>query len=73
MGISETLKAIADPVRRDILEMLKTEKKLLGKLQKNLISQGQQSRIIYHNKKSESHHREQIQKFYLLRIKHICI
>ena len=26
MGMSETLKAIADPVRRDILEMLKTEK-----------------------------------------------
>ena len=27
MGMSETLKAISDPVRRDILEMIKYEKK----------------------------------------------
>ncbi len=32
MGISETLKAIADPVRRDILEMLKQEKKSAGEI-----------------------------------------
>lgn len=30
MGISETLKAISDPVRREILEMLKYEKKTAG-------------------------------------------
>ena len=32
MGMSETLKAISDPVRRDILEMLKTEKKSAGEI-----------------------------------------
>lgn len=32
MGISETLKAISDPVRRDILEMLKTERKSAGEI-----------------------------------------
>ncbi len=32
MGMSETLKAISDPVRRDILEMLKKEKKSAGEI-----------------------------------------
>lgn len=32
MGMSETLKAISDPIRRDILEMLKTEKKSAGEI-----------------------------------------
>ena len=32
MGISETLKAISDPVRRDILEMLKQERKSAGEI-----------------------------------------
>lgn len=32
MGMSETLKAISDPVRRDILEMLKFEKKSAGEI-----------------------------------------
>ena len=30
MGMSETLKAISDPVRRNILEMLKKEKMTAG-------------------------------------------
>ena len=30
MGISKTLKAISDPVRRDIMEMLKYEKRTAG-------------------------------------------
>ncbi len=30
MAMSETLKAISDPVRREILEMLKSEKKSAG-------------------------------------------
>lgn len=30
MGISETLKAISDPVRREILQMLKEDKKTAG-------------------------------------------
>ena len=30
LGISETLKAISDPVRREILELLKYEKKTAG-------------------------------------------
>ena len=34
MGISETLKAITDPVRRDILEMLKQGKKSAGEISK---------------------------------------
>ena len=32
MGMSETLKAISDPVRRDILNMLKEEKKSAGEI-----------------------------------------
>lgn len=32
VGISETLKAISDPVRRDILEMLKKERKSAGEI-----------------------------------------
>lgn len=32
MGMSETLKAISDPVRRDILEMLKVSRKSAGEI-----------------------------------------
>ncbi len=32
MGINETLKAISDPVRRDILQMLKEGKKSAGEI-----------------------------------------
>lgn len=32
MGMSETLKAISDPARRDILNMLKEEKKSAGEI-----------------------------------------
>lgn len=32
MGINETLKAISDPVRRDILQMLKDGKKSAGEI-----------------------------------------
>ena len=32
MGINETLKAISDPVRRDILSMLKEDKKSAGEI-----------------------------------------
>lgn len=32
MGMSETLKAISDPVRRDILEMIKDERKSAGEI-----------------------------------------
>ena len=32
MGMSETLKAISDPVRRDILDMLKQERKSAGEI-----------------------------------------
>ena len=34
MGMSETLKAISDPVRREILEMLKEGKKTAGEIAK---------------------------------------
>lgn len=32
MGMSETLKAISDPIRRNILEILKEEKKSAGEI-----------------------------------------
>ena len=32
MGLNETLKAISDPIRRDILQMLKSEKKSAGEI-----------------------------------------
>ena len=37
--MSETLKAISDPVRRNILEMLKEEKKSAGELASELASE----------------------------------
>ena len=38
MGMSETLKAISDPARREILEMLKEGKKTAGEISKEDIS-----------------------------------
>ena len=32
MGVNETLKAISDPIRRDILQMLKSGKKSAGEI-----------------------------------------
>lgn len=32
MGMTETLKAISDPIRRDILDMLRKEKKSAGEI-----------------------------------------
>ncbi len=32
MGMNETLKAISDPVRRDILQMLRSERKSAGEI-----------------------------------------
>ena len=46
MGMSETLKAIADPVRRDILEMLKVEKKSAGEIAENFNLTG--ATVSYH-------------------------
>lgn len=52
MGINETLKAISDPVRRDILQMLKGGKKSAGEIaeQFNLTS----ATVSYHLAKLKS-------------------
>ena len=44
--MSETLKAISDPVRRDILEMLKKEKKSAGEISKKFNLTG--ATVSYH-------------------------
>ncbi len=46
MGMSETLKAIADPVRRDILEMLKEERKSAGEISEKFSLTG--ATVSYH-------------------------
>ena len=52
MGINETLKAISDPVRRDILQMLKGGKKSAGEIAEkfNLTS----ATVSYHLSKLKS-------------------
>lgn len=46
MSLSDTLKAISDPVRRDILEMLKNEKKAAGDIAKEFNLTG--ATVSYH-------------------------
>jgi len=46
MAISNTLKAISDPVRRDILDMLKKEKKSAGEIAKEFNLTG--ATVSYH-------------------------
>lgn len=46
MGMSETLKAISDPARRDILEMLKKGKKSAGEIAENFNLTG--ATVSYH-------------------------
>lgn len=46
MAMSETLKAIADSVRRDILEMLKEEKKSAGEISEKFNLSG--ATVSYH-------------------------
>jgi len=46
LGMTETLKAISDPVRRNILEMLKDEKKSAGEISKTFNLTG--ATVSYH-------------------------
>lgn len=46
MGMNETLKAISDPVRRDILQMLKSGKKSAGEIAKKFELTG--ATVSYH-------------------------
>ena len=46
MGMSETLKAISDPVRREILEMLKEGKQTAGEIANNFNLTG--ATVSYH-------------------------
>ena len=46
MGLNETLKAISDPVRRDILQMLKSGKKSAGEIAKQFNLTG--ATVSYH-------------------------
>ena len=46
MGMSETLKAISDPIRREILEMLKEERKSAGEISKKFNLTG--ATVSYH-------------------------
>ena len=54
MGINETLKAISDPVRRDILQMLKSGKKSAGEIGEkfNLTGLNQQTLLLKKNTKT---------------------
>ncbi len=52
MGMNETLKAISDPVRRDILQMLKTGKKSAGEIGEKFNLTG--ATVSYHLSKLKS-------------------
>ncbi|MBR2846638.1 MAG: winged helix-turn-helix transcriptional regulator [Clostridia bacterium] len=52
MGINETLKAISDPVRRDILQMLKSGRKTAGKIAEHFELTG--ATVSYHLTKLKS-------------------
>lgn len=52
MGINETLKAISDPVRRDILSMLKEDKKSAGEIADKFNLSG--ATVSYHLSKLKS-------------------
>lgn len=52
MGMSETLKAISDPVRRDILQMLKGGKKSAGEIAEKFDLTG--ATVSYHLAKLKS-------------------
>lgn len=52
MGINETLKAISDPVRRDILSMLKEGKKSAGEIGEHFNLTG--ATVSYHLSKLKS-------------------
>lgn len=52
MGMSETLKAISDPVRRDILQMLKNGRKSAGEIAEQFSLTG--ATVSYHLAKLKS-------------------
>lgn len=52
MGMNETLKAISDPVRRDILNLLKTGKKSAGEIGEHFQLTG--ATVSYHLSKLKS-------------------
>ena len=52
MGMNETLKAIADPVRRDILQMLKKGRKSAGEISEQFNLTG--ATVSYHLSKLKS-------------------
>ena len=52
MGMNETLKAISDPVRRDILQMLKSGKKSAGEIGEKFNLTG--ATVSYHLSKLKS-------------------
>ncbi|MBR2499843.1 MAG: winged helix-turn-helix transcriptional regulator [Clostridia bacterium] len=52
MGLNETLKAISDPVRRDILKMLKNGKKSAGEIAEHFNLTG--ATVSYHLAKLKS-------------------
>ena len=52
MGMNETLKAIADPIRRDILQMLRSGKKSAGEIAEHFNLTG--ATVSYHLAKLKS-------------------
>lgn len=52
MGMNETLKALADPIRRDILQMLKSGKKSAGEIAEHFNLTG--ATVSYHLAKLKS-------------------
>ena len=53
LGMSETLKAISDPVRREILELLKDGRKTAGEIERELLAQTDTNDDILHEKRKE--------------------
>ena len=74
MGINETLKAISDPVRRDILSMLKNGKKSAGEIAERFNLTG--ATVSYHLaklKKADLIAEEKYKNYiYYTIVKHFC-
>ena len=67
MGIHETLKALSDPVRRNILELLKEGRLSAGDIAKQFdLSAATISHHLSQLKKSRAYRGNEIQEFYLL-------
>ena len=71
MGFPETFKALSDPVRREILVLLKSGRLSAGEISSHFSLTG--ATVSYHLsllKKSWAHYRDKTKEFYILRFEY---